>query len=83
MENCTIYMHRKERGKGRERDLQCGQDLSKIAKILVFITNLQFHEFLFASKYASSNTSPLEAHAGFFRLLMKGIFDPYVACTAL
>ena len=30
------------------------------------------------SKVASSNTSHLEAHAGFFRLLMKGIFDPYV-----
>ena len=30
------------------------------------------------SKVASSNTSRLEAHAGFFRLLMKGIFDPYV-----
>ena len=27
---------------------------------------------------ASSNTSHLGAHAGFFRLLMKGIFDPYV-----
>ena len=26
----------------------------------------------------SSNTSCLEAHAGFFILLMKGIFDPYV-----
>ena len=26
----------------------------------------------------SSNSSCLEAHAGFFRLLMKGIFDPYV-----
>ena len=26
----------------------------------------------------SSNTSCLEAHAGFFRLLMKGVFDPYV-----
>ena len=32
------------------------------------------------SKVASSNTSCLEQHAGFFRLLMKGIFDPYV-CT--
>ena len=30
------------------------------------------------SKVASSNTSHLEAHAGFFRLLMKGILDPYV-----
>ena len=29
-------------------------------------------------KIASSNTSRLEAHAGFFRLLMKGIFDPNV-----
>ena len=29
-------------------------------------------------KVASSNTSCLEAHAGFFRLLMKGIFDLYV-----
>ena len=29
-------------------------------------------------KVASSNTSRLEAQAGFFRLLMKGIFDPYV-----
>ena len=27
---------------------------------------------------ASSNTSRLEAHAGFFRLLMKVIFYPYV-----
>ena len=29
-------------------------------------------------KVASSNTSRLEAYAGFFRLLMKGIFDAYV-----
>ena len=29
-------------------------------------------------KVASSNTSRLEAHAGYFKLLMKGIFDPYV-----
>ena len=29
-------------------------------------------------KVLSSNTSRLEAHTGFFRLLMKGIFDPYV-----
>ena len=27
---------------------------------------------------ASSNTSGLEAHVDFFRLLMKWIFDPYV-----
>ena len=44
------------------------------------------HVFLFASvlnhviyrKVASSNMSRLEAPAGFFRLLLKGIFDPYV-----
>ena len=29
-------------------------------------------------KVASSNTSSLEAHAGFFRWLMKRIFDPYL-----
>ena len=29
-------------------------------------------------KVASSNISHLEAHAGFFRLLMKEIFNPYV-----
>ena len=29
-------------------------------------------------KVASSNTSRLDAYAGFFRLLMKGIFYPYV-----
>ena len=28
-------------------------------------------------KVASSDTSHLEAHAGFFRLLMKGIFDSF------
>ena len=29
-------------------------------------------------KVASSNMSCIEAHAGFFRLLMKRIFNPYV-----
>ena len=29
-------------------------------------------------KVTSSNSSLLEAYAGFFRLLMKVIFDPYV-----
>ena len=37
--------------------------------------------FFVYRKVASSNMSCLEAHAGFFRLLMKGIFDPYVQCT--
>ena len=30
------------------------------------------------SKVEGSNTSRLEEHAGFFKLLMKGIFNPYV-----
>ena len=34
--------------------------------------------FLGYRKVASSDTSRLEAHAGFFRLLMKGILEPYV-----
>ena len=29
-------------------------------------------------KVASSNTSHLETHAGFFKSLMKEILDPYV-----
>ena len=29
-------------------------------------------------KIARSNTSHLEAHEGFFRLLMKGIFGPHL-----
>ena len=48
--------------------------------IILFAQNLYFR---FTSsfdyhKVVSSNTSRLEAHDGFFRLLMKGIFDPYV-----
>ena len=34
-------------------------------------------------KVASSNASRLEAHAGFFRLLMKGILDPIMYCDIL
>ena len=33
--------------------------------------------FFITRRIASSNTYRLEAHAGFFRLLMKGMFDPY------
>ena len=29
-------------------------------------------------KIASSNTSGLKAHVGLFRLLIKGIFGPYI-----
>ena len=34
-------------------------------------------------KFATCNMSRLEAHACFFRLLMKGIFDPYVLSANL
>ena len=40
-------------------------------------TLVEFQSFIYR-KVASSNMSRLEAHAGFFRLLMKGIFDCYV-----
>ena len=40
--------------------------------------NLLLQEARDYRKVASSNTSRLEAQTGFFRLLMKGIFDPYV-----
>ena len=33
-------------------------------------------------KVVSFNTSCLEAHAGFFRLLIKGIFGPYVTSVS-
>ena len=52
--------------------------------ILIKLTTKYFHLCTNAiinfkyRKVASSNMSRLEAHAGFFRLLMKGIFDPYV-----
>ena len=42
----------------------------KYTKISIFIDAYR--------KIASSNTSRLEAHVGFFRLLMKGIFGPCV-----
>ena len=43
-----------------------------------FSNGLDFSLDIRYCKVASSNTSRLEAHAGFFRLLMKGIFDLYV-----
>ena len=42
-------------------------------------TNTEIEDFDYR-KVASSCPSCLEAHAGFFRLLMKGIFGPYVLC---
>ena len=43
-------------------------------KVCVKLQKQDFDSFI----VGSSNTSCLEAYAGFFKLLMKGIFDPYV-----
>ena len=45
---------------------------------IYFIVSYILFVFLTYSKVASSNTFRLKAHAGFLRLLMKEIFDPYV-----
>ena len=53
--------------------------MSGFVKLQSVIKNTFEHfEKWFCRKVASSNTSRLEAHAGFFRLLVKGVFDPYV-----
>ena len=50
----------------------------------ITLEGILLHNFIFLQtskryrKIVSFNTSRLEAHAGFFRLLMKGIFNPYV-----
>ena len=49
--------------------------------LIVLITILQGFAGMCFGKYrkvGSSKSSRLEAHAGFFRLFMKWIFDPYV-----
>ena len=45
--------------------------------ILVDLASIKIQEITYR-KIASSNTSHLKAQLGFFRLLMKGIFGPYV-----
>ena len=42
------------------------------------MSNVQMVSTKYYCKIASSNTSHLEAHVGFFKWLMKGIFDLYV-----
>ena len=50
-------------------------DLSKLGKKFQSQFSMSKTSLL---KNRSSNTSRLEAHAGFFRLLMKGTLVPYV-----
>ena len=68
------------RGKDQKPILETFQEnIDDIESLLSFIYILLSHKkFYRYRKVASSNMSRLEAHAGFFRLLMKGIFDPYV-----
>ena len=40
-------------------------------------SSYRYKLFLIYRKIASSNTSRFEAHVGFFRLLIKGIFRPF------
>ena len=47
------------------------------ASWLVLYCSIGFIKFIYR-KVVSSNTSCLDTHAGYFRLLMKGIFDLYV-----
>ena len=52
-------------------------------EILVALAMHKGHEYSYIyvctyRKIASPNTSHLEAHVYFFRLLMEGIFGPYV-----
>jgi len=49
-----------------------------IPPILKIRVNTIFKLKITHRKVSSSNTSHLEAHAEFFRLLITGIFDPYV-----
>ena len=61
-------------------ELDGGLGEGKNSKVYIF-QNLLIPSHVRKIKYrkvASSNTSRLEAHAGFFRLFMKRIFDPYV-----
>ena len=66
-------------------EAQWNQILSEFAKKQ--LTKVSFWQkvafTLIYRKVASSNTSRLEAHAGFFRLHMKVIFDPYVLKAVL
>ena len=49
-----------------------------ISRNMILSVHSKFSHLTRYRKVASSNTSCLEAHAGFFRLIMKGIFNPYV-----
>ena len=47
----------------------------RFSNFAAFSEHMNFKLKLAVNKVMRSNTSRLEEHAGFFRLLMKGIFD--------
>jgi len=59
------------------------KDIVKKTASVIFLTQdrkiilILYHQCMYR-KVPSSYMSRLETHAGFFSLLMKGIFDPYV-----
>ena len=64
-----------------KRDLPTSYFAVLSTKAIEIVSREGVTRLLFKHRYrkiASSNTSCLEAHVGFFRLLMKGIFGPYV-----
>ena len=67
---CTASMYNKAEGKPR---LYIPSTIN--TDYILWQLKLDLLKYL---KVLSSNTSRLEAHVGFFRLLMKRTFDPYV-----
>ena len=63
---------------GMGRDSLNGFQIRLLRTMNRFLLHKVSYDFLEYLKVTSSNTSCLEAHAGFFGLLMKGIFDPHV-----
>ena len=49
-----------------------------VLRLVQKVVRLWMIQSIYRKVASSFNTSRLEAHAGFFRLLMKGIVDPYV-----
>ena len=56
----------------------CTKKILGCAQLWAVSLACDLYRHLVVCKVACSNTSCLEAHAGIFKLLMKGIFDPYV-----
>jgi hypothetical protein len=74
----ALFIYLKERP--HKNPVGCLVPQNFIKKVMV-LEKEQVYEIITNRTYrkvTSSDTSHLEAHAGFFRLYMKGIFDLYV-----